>query len=51
MIPDYQSLMRPVLDCATKSEVRIGDVVDFDHSGASGQYELVALENGLASFP
>jgi restriction system protein len=28
MIPDYQSLMRPVLDCAAKSEVRIGDVVD-----------------------
>lgn len=28
MIPDYQSLMRPVLECATKGEVRIRDVVD-----------------------
>jgi len=28
MIPDYQSLMRPVLECAASGEVRIGDVVD-----------------------
>lgn len=28
MVPDYQSLMRPVLECAAKGEVRIGDVVD-----------------------
>ena len=28
MIPDYQSLMRPVLECAAKGEVRISDVVD-----------------------
>jgi len=28
MIADYQSLMRPVLECAAKSEVRISDVVD-----------------------
>ncbi len=27
MIPDYQTLMRPVLECAGK-EVRVGDVVD-----------------------
>jgi restriction system protein len=27
-IPDYQSLMRPVLAAATKGEVRIGDLVD-----------------------
>ena len=28
MIPDYQALMRPVLECATQGEVRIGDVVE-----------------------
>jgi transcription elongation GreA/GreB family factor len=26
---------------------RIGDLVEFEHTGASGQYELVALHNGL----
>ena len=28
MIPDYQTLMRPVLECAQDNEVRIGDIVD-----------------------
>lgn len=28
MIPDYQTLMRPVLECAAAGEVRIGDVVE-----------------------
>ncbi len=28
MIPDYQTLMRPVLECAASDEVRIGDVVE-----------------------
>jgi restriction system protein len=28
MIPDYQSLMRPVLTCAASGETRIGEVVD-----------------------
>ena len=28
MIPDYQTLMRPVLQCAAQGEVKIGDVVD-----------------------
>lgn len=28
MIPDYQTLMRPVLECAAKGETRIGDAVD-----------------------
>jgi restriction system protein len=28
MIPDYQTLMRPVLECAAGGEVRIGDVID-----------------------
>ena len=28
MIPDYQSLMRPVLACAVASETRIGDAVE-----------------------
>ncbi len=27
---------------------RVGDVVEFDHSGAAGSYEIVALENVLA---
>jgi restriction system protein len=28
MIPDYQTLMRPVLDCASAGETRIGDAVE-----------------------
>ena len=28
MIPDYQALMRPVLECAKDGEVRIGDIVE-----------------------
>ncbi len=28
MIPDYQSLMRPVLDCARNEPRRISDVVE-----------------------
>lgn len=28
MIPDYQTLMRPVLACAVDGEVRIGEVID-----------------------
>ena len=28
MIPDYQSLMRPVLECATAGPRKISDVVD-----------------------
>ncbi len=28
MIPDYQTLMRPVLSCAASGETRIGDVVE-----------------------
>ena len=28
MIPDYQSLMRPVLTCAAAAETRIGDAVE-----------------------
>lgn len=28
MIPDYQTLMRPVLECASSGEARIGDVVE-----------------------
>ena len=28
MIPDYQTLMRPVLECSGTGEVRIGDVVE-----------------------
>ncbi len=27
---------------------RIGDVIEFEHSGASGRYEVVELHNGLA---
>ncbi len=28
MIPDYQTLMRPVLECSVSGEVRISDVVE-----------------------
>ena len=28
MIPDYQTLMRPVLECAAEGEVRIGEAID-----------------------
>jgi restriction system protein len=28
LIPDYQALMRPVLECSASSEARIGDVVE-----------------------
>ena len=28
MIPDYQTLMRPVLECAADGEVHIGEVID-----------------------
>ena len=28
MIPDYQTLMRPLLECAANGEVRIGEVID-----------------------
>jgi len=27
MVPDYQSLMRPVLECAANGEVQISDVI------------------------
>jgi transcription elongation GreA/GreB family factor len=30
---------------------RIGDTIEFDHTGAVGTYEIVALENALASEP
>jgi restriction endonuclease Mrr len=28
MIPDYQTLMCPVLECASSGEARVGDVVE-----------------------
>ncbi|MEO3431995.1 winged helix-turn-helix domain-containing protein [Inquilinus sp. CAU 1745] len=28
MIPDYQTLMRPVLECSRDGEIRIGDLID-----------------------
>ena len=40
MIPDYQILMRPVLECAAQGEVRIGDVVD----GLADRFELTEEE-------
>jgi transcription elongation factor GreA len=30
---------------------RIGDTIEFDHTGAAGTYEIVALENALATEP
>jgi restriction system protein len=41
MIPDYQTLMRPVLECAAKGEVRIGDIVD----GLADRFGLTDEEN------
>ena len=42
MIPDYQTLMRPVLKCAANGEVRIGDVVD----KLADQFELTDEDRG-----
>ena len=36
VIPDYQTLMRPVLECAKIGEIRIGDIVD----PLAAQFEL-----------
>ena len=40
MIPDYQTLMRPVLECASYGEVRISDVVE----KLAGQFGLTPEE-------
>ena len=42
MIPDYQTLMRPVLECAASGEVRIGDVVE----QLANKFGLTAEERG-----
>jgi restriction system protein len=48
MVPDYQSLMRPVLECAAEGEVRIGDVVDLlgERLGVSQEDQEELLPSG-----
>ncbi len=48
MIPDYQSLMRPVLTCAAAGETRIGDTVDklADQLGLTPEERLQLLPSG-----
>ena len=48
MIPDYQSLMRPVLECAASGEVRIGDVVEelADKLGVTAEERAALLPSG-----
>lgn len=48
MIPDYQALMRPVLECAAEREVRISDVVDLlaDKLGLSSDERTEMLPSG-----
>lgn len=48
MIPDYQTLMRPVLECAASGEVRIGDVVELlaNKLGLTAEERAVILPSG-----
>jgi restriction system protein len=48
MIPDYQSLMRPVLVCAAAGETRIGDTVDklADQLGLTPEERAELLPSG-----
>jgi restriction system protein len=48
MIPDYQSLMRPVLESASSGEVRISDVVEHlaDKSGLTPEERATLLPSG-----
>src|SRR5262245_36902098 len=50
-IPDYQSLMRPVLEAAADGEVRIGDVVEklADRLGLSEGETAELLPSGKQS--
>jgi len=50
-IPDYQSLMRPVLEAAAEGEVRIGDVVEklADQLGLSEDERNELLPSGKQS--
>jgi len=48
MIPDYQSLMRPVLECASSGEARISDVVEVlaNKLGLTAEERVVILPSG-----
>jgi len=48
VIPDYQTLMRPVLRCAAEGEVRLRDVVDrlADEFGLSSEERAELLPSG-----
>jgi restriction system protein len=51
MIPDYQSLMRPVLACAATGETRIGDAVEHlaDKLGLTPEERAELLPSGKQS--
>jgi len=48
MIPDYQTLMRPVLECVASGEARISDVVDrlANQLGLTAEERSVSLPSG-----
>lgn len=48
MIPDYQTLMRPVLECASPGEARISDVVELlaNRLGLTAEERAVILPSG-----
>jgi restriction system protein len=48
MIPDYQTLMRPVLECASSGEVRISDVVELlaNKLGLTAEERAAVLPSG-----
>src|SRR5690349_9418418 len=48
MIPDYQTLMRPVLECASSGEVRVSDVVErlADKLGLTAEERATLLPSG-----
>ena len=48
MIPDYQTLMRPVLECSASEEVRISDVVEqlANKFGLTADERAVLLPSG-----
>ncbi len=51
MIPDYQTLMRPVLEAAANGEIRIGDVVEkiADEFGLTTEERATLLPSGAQS--
>lgn len=52
VIPDYQTLMRPVLEAAANGEIRIGDVVEkiADEFGLTTEERATLLLQALSLF-